>query len=224
MPVIYLEALITSTTCRYIWAICGYGSITTSYSRNLNMDRTQLLSSSKLRSLTPITACREMDNTGSMPYLPTSPPALRAAQTPKHKWFHPWAEHFSWHLGFGLQDSIPMPGGVSPWSGQRGPLEHPPHLYPPPHTPQGCRGSLPTHRLNAPAQQDRKIFYSAADAVELVLPEQEHGEGAKPVGFSGLSWCSLQAEGSMRGEAARGAPRAGRSFQKRFFILTKSSI
>lgn len=62
---------------------------------------------------------------------------------------------------------------------------------------------------------------------ESVLPEQEeHMEGAKcmwslhPLGSSGLSWCSFQAACPLE----RGAPCAGSSFQKHFFILAKSSI
>lgn len=94
------------------------------------MARTQLLSASKLRCQTPIMVCREMANTGSMPYLPTSPSALRAALTQTHKLFHPWAEHFSWYLGFRLQDSIPMPGGVSPTVRTKGSPGDPSPLVP----------------------------------------------------------------------------------------------
>lgn len=126
---IFLEALITGTACRYSWAIYDYGSITISYPRNLNMARTQqLLGTSKLRCKTPITFCREMVNIDSMPYWPTSPSALRAAQTPTQKLFYPWPEHFSWCLGFRLQDSIPMPGGVSPMESTKGSPGAPSHL------------------------------------------------------------------------------------------------
>lgn len=62
------------------------------------------------------------------------------------------------------------------------------------------------------------------------LHEQDHTEGAKctsslhPRSSSGLSWCSLQAAARLRGEPVRGPPCMGSSFQKRFFILTKSPI
>ena len=120
--------------------------------------------------------------------------------------------------------------GEHPWRRRRCPLGHLPHVYPPSHTPQWCRGLLPTQRLNIPAQLARKIICRPADAGGAVLPEQEHMEGSKclsslhPQGSSGLSWCSLQAAACLRGEPVRGALCAGSSFQKRFFILTKSSI
>jgi len=63
-----------------------------------------------------------------------------------------------------------------------------------------------------------------------VLPEQEHTEKAQcmsspqPQGSSGLCWCSWKTAARSRGEPGRGAPCAGSSCQKPFFILTKCSI
>lgn len=101
-----------------------------SYPRNLNMARTQLLGTSKLRCKTPITICRETVNTGSMPYWSISQSALRAAQTLTHKLFYPWAEHFLWCLGLRVQDSITMPGGVSPMESTKGSPGAPSPLVP----------------------------------------------------------------------------------------------
>lgn len=143
------------------------------------MARTQLLGTSKLRCQTPITVCREVVNTGSMPYIPTPPSALRAAQTPTHKLFYPWAEHLWWCLGWRLQGSIPMPGGLSPMEITQGSPGAPSPLVPTSsHSPVVQR--LPAHPL------DQKIICRPADTMVLVLPEQEHREGAKAVASSVL--------------------------------------
>lgn len=172
----------------YIWTVHDYGSITISYPRNLKRPGLSSWVHPNWGVKTPITVCREVVNPGSVPYLPTSPSL--------------WGQLRHQHINYFIHELNTSHGslasclmGWAPWRGQRDALEPLLHLYPS-HTPQWCRGSLPTHKPNAPAQQDQKITCRAADAMGFVLPEQEHREGAK------FLWTVLMAarEGRQWGE------------------------
>lgn len=137
------------------------------------MSRTQLSDSPKFMCLTPITVSREQ--VYALCCLQTSPWTTRAAQIPTGRWLHHRGEPISQSISFMLQDSIPVPDGVSPHGGDK---EVPWSTFPTRTHPLPSGAEAPYPPKDSIHQQ---ITHGPADAGGSVLPKQQHRDGAKYV-------------------------------------------